>query len=156
MSRRSKIACFTLLLLLVGVAGWGTVQRQRREAWAAELRRQGVHATTEQLYDAQSDRLLDVCWSLYAGECVQVLVDNEADAQVLLSASSCPGRLQILTFLDLPAESFGILQDQFPMADMVALVPKEVFEQESAVITPPTAMPITRAVKPKAMPAVAP
>ena len=137
MSTRLKTLAITLLLLLLGISGWAARERSHRSTWVAELQRAGVHASTEQNFEGKSDSLSDLCWSVYAGECVRVLVDNEADARALLALSRrAPARVQILTFLDLSAECFTRLQDEFPRAELVALVPKETFESKQHVPAP--------------------
>ncbi|HVJ85168.1 MAG TPA: hypothetical protein VM452_05960 [Caulifigura sp.] len=137
MSTRLKTLAVTLLLLLLGISGWAARERSQRSTWVAELQRVGVHASTEQNFEGKSDSLTDLCWSVYAGECVRVLVDNEADARALLTLSRrAPARVQILTFLDLSADWFTRLQDEFPRAELVALVPKETLEPKRDMPAP--------------------
>ena len=137
MSTRLKTLAVALLLLLLGISGWAAMERSHRSTWVADLQRLGVHASTEQNYEGKADSLTDLCWSVYAGECVRVLVDNEADARALLTLSGrSPGRVQILTFLDLSADWFTRLEDEFPRAELMALVPKETFEPKGDVPVP--------------------
>lgn len=134
MSRRSKGMVWSLVLLVGGLAAWGTVQRSRQSNWVANLRQRGVRAITEQSYESGSDSFSELCRSIYAGRRVSVLIGNEADARLLLEMKgNCPGQLEIVTYLDLSADWFSRLQEQFPAADLVARVPEDLFDHKSGL-----------------------
>ncbi len=131
MSRRSKVLGLSLLLLLTSVAGWEAVKRSRREAWVAELQRLGLKVTTEPAYDGSAESFLGFCRAIWEGERTAITIGDDDDARRFLQAAvRSTGPLRIITFINLSAEMFGGIEARYPMADLHAVLPSRLFEDD--------------------------